>query len=347
MSDEAARTTVEGIPRVRPTVSIYQNPEHVAGILQQLHVSPLLVDESREQGSTETTSEKAETKGRAGVKADARLPGVGGLSVDVSGDRGATLDDGLKAESKTVQKFTYSQAYYLFEVRNALWRRSQVRTVSGVREAEQIEVGDFVEFQATFRPNALHSILDIVTQELVGKIVDQRVRLHGIATAPEFDDFEKYRIYLDKFDVKAKAAADVARAAVDAVRVDFRAEKTREFYGEIGDSEVTAITICDGAHFVVEDEDRILDGSFSVLGKVTSKVEWDLPVLNRNKLLDRLSPDLVDSIFGMIRDAASKEALKLDTGGGEELEFDDAFDLALPSRVNGPSFKVVPIAIYV
>jgi hypothetical protein len=58
----------------RPTVAIYQNPDHVAGILQQLYFAPLITDESREHGAGQSSTEKAENKGHAGGKAGAKVP---------------------------------------------------------------------------------------------------------------------------------------------------------------------------------------------------------------------------------------------------------------------------------
>ena len=60
---------------------------------------------------------------------------------------------------------------------------------------------------------------------------------------------------------------------------------------------MTVVTICDAQHFTVEDEDRILDGTFTVLGKVTSAPVEGLPVFERNKVLRNLAPDAVDQII--------------------------------------------------
>jgi hypothetical protein len=142
--------------------------------------------------------------------------------------------------------------------------------------------------------------------------------------------------------------SELAYAIARAVRVDFRSEKTREFYGTIapGPDGVTAITICDNAHFVVEDEDRILDGDFTVLGKVTSTTSTDVPMLERNKILERLKPEGVDTLFRQLRHSVEGQARKLDAHGDDGDLPDDFFDVAFSSRVWGPSFKVIPIAIY-
>lgn len=332
-------------PGARPTISIYQNPDHVSGILQQLYFSPLIVDESHEQGTQDSSSEKADDKTHAGAKADVKVPGIGGFGFDVSGDQGGSRDYAMRADSKQKQSFTYSQAYYLLAVREALRSRGSIKVIRGSQDASSITSGDFVEFQASFQPSSLHSLLDILTPEFIAAFTEHYVKNEGFKTFPDNWTLDEAKKHRELLDARAEMRSDIARATAQAVREDFRAEKTREFYGTVGD--VTAITICDNVHFTVEDEDRILDGSFSVLGKATSAIEYDLPILSRNKLLDRLSPELVDSVFKRVRESATEQAFKLEQSDGEEDEIENAFDLALPSRIAGPSFKVIPIAIYV
>ncbi|OFT98072.1 hypothetical protein HMPREF3087_02290 [Brevibacterium sp. HMSC22B09] len=202
-----------------------------------------------------------------------------------------------------------------------------------------------VEFKSSFQPNQLHALLDIVTPSLVAAIVEHQVRADAIKLYDAYSSFEERKMFAEKSAAKAEIRASLARTIAEAVRVDFRAEKTREFYGDISD--VTAITICDSAYFAVDDEDRILDGEFSVLGKVTSSVQENVPVLHRNKLLQRVSPDVVDEVFSFLRDNVSTQVDRFQAGDGSPMKLRNAIDLALPSRISGPSFKVVPIAIYV
>ena len=61
------------------TVGIYQNSEHIAGLLQQLFAAPLVVGESRESGADKTSGKtkqkgiKGEGSGGGGFSAVARL----------------------------------------------------------------------------------------------------------------------------------------------------------------------------------------------------------------------------------------------------------------------------------
>lgn len=329
---------------LRPTIAVYQNPDHVAGILQQLHVAPLVTGESREHGVGDSSGDKTEVKGHGGGKGGVSVPLIGEVGFDASGDLARMQESGLTTSTRTTQNFTYSQAYYLFVVRDALRRRGLVQTITSVSDAADLSSGDFVEFQANFKPNALHALLDILTPDLISAITHHKVKADGLKLFPGYTEIDQLKIFSEGLHLKAQIRADIARATAEAVRVDFRAEKTREFYGAIS-SDVTAVTICDNAHFVVDDEDRILDGSFTVLGKVTSGVERDVPVLSRNKLLDRIGPDVVDILFGMLHEGAAEQVDKLELGK-IELDVTDAFDLRLPSRIDGASFRVIPVAVF-
>lgn len=327
MTSDESRS--EEVAPARPTIAIYQNPDHVAGILQQLYAAPLVINESREQGVGSSSSNKAETKAQGGLKAGVDLPFVGELGIDTTGDHARAREAGLTNNSKTVQNFTYSQAYYLFLVRETLRRHGMLQTISTAADAADLKSGDFVEFQATFRASAMHALLDILTPALIAAITEYQVKSDGAKRMPDFANIDELKIYSEKLFQRAAMQADIARVTAEAVRVDFRTQKTREFYGRVKD--VTAITICDNAHFVVEDEDRILDGSFTVLGKATSELERDVPVLARNKLLDRISPEVVDSLFGRLKSDLAQQADSLTLGNGEEFSMEAVFDLALPS----------------
>jgi hypothetical protein len=327
----------------RLTVSIYQNAEHVSGILQQAYGAPLLTEESREN-LLEQKDEAGRTKdagGNVGVKAKA--PVVGDISGDIRLGRSSREDTLVTQAGKSIQQFIYSQAYYLHVVRNTLRGRDQLKSVRSVTDAEGLLSGDFVEYQAAFRPNEINAALDILTPRLVAAIATHLVRREALDQYMKAPDTETIQRLTMVFEAKARSHSELAEAIAEAVRVDFRSEKTREYYGLIGEggNSVTAITICDAAHFVVEDEDRILDGRFTVLGKVTSSPEIDVPVLGRNKLLERFEPKAVDEVFDRVRAVGASPA----TGG----MFDtvgDMIDLELASRIYGTSFKVVPIAIY-
>lgn len=339
----------------QPTVSIYQNAEHVGGILQQIFGEPLISSESREVATGQAQNSGSVRKGQASLSAKATVPIVGAVGANLGGDRTGSNSDSSSASQKSQQNFVYSQAYYLYVIRNWLRDEGKLKRVESVKDALALLPGQFVEYQATFKANELNAILDILTPDLVAAITDHQVKSSGFKVFPQYGDFDSLQRFSYELMERSKAHAELARAIAEAVRVDFRSEKTREYYGKIGlaSSAVTAVTICDTRHFVVEDEDRILDGLFTVLGKVTSSGEVDVPVLKRNKVLDRIKPEAVDWLFDVARRSVSEQANKLDgsqlsaLADAETPSVSDVFDAAFSSRIEGTSFRVVPIAIYI
>ena len=84
-----------------PIISIYQNPDHVAGILQQAYNTGLLTTENREQQNESTAGSTGTRKGGAEVSAKAKLPGVGEASLGLSGglDHGNSIGQLLGSSS--------------------------------------------------------------------------------------------------------------------------------------------------------------------------------------------------------------------------------------------------------
>ncbi len=265
---------------------------------------------------------------------------IGQAEAGFGGQLSRSLEEAQASTSKVIQNFTYSQAYYLYLVRGALTERGQLKSLNSADDAEGLEVGDFVEFSATFRANEMTALLDILTPDLIAEITYYSARSDGVKKFDAYENFEALRVFSEKNEIKARMQAELAREVARAVRVDFRAEKTREFYGSIGGvgDTVTAITMCDVAHFVVEDEDRILDGRWTVLGKVTAKPATDVPILERNKVLDRIKPEGIDELFAELRKAADKQVDKLP--GDEPDAYEDIFNLAFASRVRGHPSKL-------
>ncbi|QUC01882.1 MULTISPECIES: DUF6414 family protein [Cellulosimicrobium] len=326
-----------------PTVTIYQHGEHVAGVVQQFFERPLVVDETFENEGTSSTGQKSEHNAGVQVAGEANTPLIAKVKAqaDYSYLRG---HEGASATStRAVQNFVYSQAYYLNLVRKALRDAEVLRTVANLDDARHLKAGDFVEYRAWFRPSEVTTLMDVVTPELVETITRTQHKLSEAKLFEGYGTHEDVQKAALRIDLEAGARGELAGAITRAVKTDFRSTTTREYYGAIasGDATVTAVTICDTGHFTVDDEDRILDGEFTVLGKVTSSLEADAPILRRNKLLSRIGADGVDALAKFIATAA-------DNLEPNEGSFDASqVDLTFSSRVSGESFRVVPLAIYV
>lgn len=101
------------------------------------------------------------------------------------------------------------------------------------------------------------------------------------------------------------AEDDLALGLANAVYADLLGTAPREYYGSIengGDGR----DICDGSGFLSDDADRLLNGSFTVLGKVSTAAEDEVPLLSRNKLLSLLGVGFVDDALADLPEATSE-----------------------------------------
>jgi len=330
--------------RQPPVLSVYQNPEHVAGLVQQIFNAPLVTTVVVDTDQTDEAKKDTEVAASAEAKGDLKIPFTGGLEAQVGANVSRSTGTAITTSSRSSQSFVYSQAYYLDLVRHALRDQGLLTDLSGVAAIDAMEVGSFVEFEATFRAPAFPSIMDVLTPDLVGAIVEFTTKRSG-RDSIDFTDVAGLTAAVHELEMKATARKHLAASVTKALQADFRQEHTREYYGAItGVPGVTAVTICDADRFLVQDEDRVLDGAFRVLGKVTSLPRPDMPVFERNKLLSQIAPDAVDKMLGQV-----KSQLESRTGGlpiGQE-QIDELMEVDLDSRVPGRAFQVIPIAIFI
>lgn len=328
-----------------PTVSIYQQAEHIRGLLQQLYARPLVTGDTIESVSHSeqlgTSSVDMTAEGAAKVK----VPVFGNIEGRIAGTGVLGDEERRISGNKTVTQQEYTGAYYLHLVQGALRRSGLLKQVRTLADARSLRAGDFIEYEAKFDPDQVSTVLDIFTPALVGEITrftSQKKWLDEI----DWEDFDRRTSQLAKMTERLTRNVRLAEAITTAARADFRSDTTREYYGRVGSEQslLTAITICDTAAFSIDDQDRILDGRFRVLGKVTDSLEEDRPVLERNKLLDKLNPDMVDEWMGTLNAHVIESTDSL--GPGMSSMADSPVDLSLDSRVFGHSFKVIPIAIY-
>jgi hypothetical protein len=329
----------------RITVSIYQDPEHIEGILQQTNRG-LLTDSSHADEATDTETHTRDTDVGAQVEVTTRIPVIGGVGGAGNVARTTGSSDVRLSGRRGTRNFKYTSAYYLHHVRQTLSQRGLLRTVTSGDEVGTLRVGDFVEFEASFSPDELISLLDVFNPELIAALTRwtrRRSLLKEISDASP-EDREGLAI---QYQYRPDVDAEAAKAVAEAIRVDFRSNATRQYYGIIGESGPTAVVVCDTRNFLVEDTDRMLDGEFTVLGKVSTRPERDVPIFSRNKVLDRIQPEAVDLIVQQLRALASSPIEGGAAFFGNEATFDDMIDLNFSSRIDGGSFKLLPIAIYV
>ncbi|MBX7555682.1 MULTISPECIES: hypothetical protein [Kocuria] len=335
MTDTASR----GDAHSAPIATIYQNSDQIAGVLQQIVRHPLLTEESRDftSGGDNNRATDGSVSGKGSGKA--RVPFVGGGEVGL--EARASLSSSWTETTGTAsrQQFVYSQAYNLHLVRQHLDQKKLLTRVASVEQAEAVQLGAFVEYTTAFDPVELTLALDVLSPELVAAITRFTVKQRYLERLPT--QHEARVLHAEKMNLEVEMKGELARAITNAFKADTRQDVTREYYGRVAvDPALTLITICDLAHFIVDDPDRLLDGTFTVLGKVIAPVEMDTPTLSRNKLLRNLAPAALDD--------GIEELYKLMNKAPEvgEKPPSEYVDLKMASRVNGASMRVMPLAIY-
>lgn len=318
-------------------LTIYRNDEFVADLIQQIFNIGLPIDEIRETLRASAERKARESSASAVGSAGFDIPFVSAAKADVSAAYKGSGSNDAKDESKNQLKFQYTQANFLHNIRRHLDQSELVSKIDNVASIENLEVGNFVEFSATFEANEINSILDLATPELVAALTkwmakkDQREKFdYYYEQGPE-----ELSRFLQRSNLEAESRAEIAAAATRAVRQDFRNETTREYFGRVvggsGEDYVTAVTICDTEHFASQDKDRILDGTFTVLGKVTEILSDKASILSRNKVLNRIQQPALDELNSQLLKASSSE------------QFNTQFKLDL----DPPIVKIIPIAIFI
>jgi len=243
-------------PETRPPiVVIYQNPAYVAGILQEMFHEGLIESRESEQTGRSTDGDATNSAGKRNLGAKISVPIFGKGTAGLSGDRSTTRTSEQEIENASRTRYSFSDTYYLRIVRNALEQSSQIRTITRQSDLREVATGQFVEFTASFKANEINTILDIATPDLVAATVAYLHQRKGQQIINALDEVDKITVEWQKHKLEAESRATFARAVTHAVRTDFRSDDTREFYGTIArEAEpLTAITICDSAHFVAAD----------------------------------------------------------------------------------------------
>lgn len=324
-----------------PTVAIYQNADFVSGIIQEIYKAGLLEATEFENNSTTGKGDGSEKQAAIAAKANV-FPWLTNLGAQ--GSYTHSQSNSEEVATTRHQKFVYSQEFFLDQARSELRRQELITRVENSESASEFQVGDFIEFEASFEANEANAILDILTPELTAAItryIHRSKGLEEIDTLREQASNADTQIPVEKisgireiYDARAENQAALAADITSAIRMDFRGSETKEFYASIGAGQhsLTAVTVCEKEYFKSKDFDRLLDGRFTVLGKVVSPIRENVPILERNKLLSRLQVEALDEILRPL---------------AEEADTHQLLDLDFKTSVEGPSITVLPIAIYV
>jgi cyclophilin family peptidyl-prolyl cis-trans isomerase len=291
---------------------IYQNDAFVDGLYQSMYGGK--VDASTQENS------KGKKKARGlklGLGAALSLFGKG-VNTDATAARSVESSD----DSKTTHTMSYTQSYYLHEVRKQFHEGDGIHKLDQQADFDTIASGNFIEFRATFEKNDLVNVLDMITPQLGGVIG------HVL--------YAKDKTDAQIVQQQAAGQFELGKSIVEALHKEFRNETSSEFYGTVIDVagtpiNVTSVLICDKQFFASGDQDRLLDGEFTVFGKVIAKSSSGLSKFERNKLLKRIKPQGKQWLTRKI---------------AEQRNVGEYVDTAIEFDIKGEVVKVIPIAIY-
>lgn len=300
------------------TIVIYQNIPFVEGLYQQfIGGRPTQMHLNDQADLTNGLKGSADIGGS--------IPGL----LKASGTGEGTRES--KTISGTATTMTFDQAYLLHGVRKALREKDLITVVDNAAAYQALLPGDFVEYRATFEPNLLVNVLDILTSDIVQKYAYSN-NLKS-ALSPDMSPEESQHAINE-----ANLSSMQAAAVFEAIQREFRNETSLEFYGRVMPGagaqslDVHAVTVCDRAMFSGGDSDKLVDGEFRVLGKVIRVMGNGYTLMDRNKILSRLKPGALEELQEKLR---------------ENSTIDNYIDLDLGLTQNGAAFKVIPIAVFV
>ena len=291
---------------------IYQNDAFVDGLYQSMYGGKI-------DSSTQEDSNDNKKSGDLKISGGADLSVWGkGLKTDASG--AGLLEN--STGNRATQTMSYTQSYYLHKVREKFYQNSGIKKLEKANDFDDVSSSDFIEFRATFEKNDLVSVLDMITPQLGGVI--GHILYTKDKTATEFDQNQ------------ANGQFELGKSIVEALHKEFRNETSSEFYGKVIDKscnsvDITTVLICDKEFFANADDDRILDGEFTVFGKVVAKSTEGISKFERNKLLKRIKPKGKEWLAKKI---------------AEQKNADDYVDTTIDFDIKGNVVKVIPIAIY-
>lgn len=334
-----------------PVAIVYQNSDFVGSLTQAVTGGGLAQSGETEFTDGTNASNELEKGFDAEVSGEVQALSVANLAGRLGGKRARIAGTSEEHLRRHRLDMSYDISYHLHRLRSLL--ASQTRTVTDMASADGLVTGNIVTFTGRLEPDPISAVLDIASPELTAEIARYVARRKRLQVTGDDFDVEELRASWESTEQSATTNADLARAVTSALHTDFRRSTTIEYHATISDG-LTGIVVCENEHFVTADPDRLLDGEFTVLGKVVTSPETDTPILRKNKLLRRLSPQWVAWLFDQIgsndyfeRDESYQSFLStISSEGDDEPEEAPPIDLKFPATIKGVSFVVLPVAIF-
>lgn len=332
-----------------PNVTIYRDNTYVQDLVQ-LGFAPGLLTQSV-LTSTKAAKILKDDTFNAGGSADAKGSLVGAAAAsagfNLGRNKGTNLEDSHQSVSEN--HYTHTEASAVQLILQALKSNEDLTSIGKIKDARDVRVGDFVEFEATFRPNEVSTLLDVFTPETAGRlaqVINRRLYLNKFTGDAQLPPFDKRQQLAENQKNEEQWVSDLTEVIIQGIQADLRSATTREYYGLVSGtrSPLTAVIACESSAFITSDPDRLLDGEFKVFGKVISKARQDVSIFDRSKVLARIKAGALGSISEQLEEISDIEAKGV---FGEDTTIGELFDFTLPSIIEGWSFGVLPIAIYI
>lgn len=339
-------------PQRVPAAIVYQNSDFVGSLTQAVTGGGLAQSGETEFSDGTGRSDDSEKGFDAHAGGEFQAPAVAKLAGDFGGKRARTLGTSEEHRRRHRLDMSYDVSFHFHQLRATL--AGQTKSVTDQASSKDLVTGDIVTFTGRLEPDPISAVLDIASPELAAEIARYVARSKRLQVTGDSFDVEELKASWESVEQSATTNADLARAVTSALHTDFRRSTTIEYHATIGDA-LTGIVVCENEHFVTADPDRLLDGEFTVLGKVVTSPESDTPVLRKNKLLRRLNPQWVAWFFDQIgsndffeHDESYQNFLSTISSEGDDEEAEEAppIDLKFPAIIEGVSFVVLPVAIF-
>jgi|MTBAKSStandDraft_2_1061841.scaffolds.fasta_scaffold08907_2 hypothetical protein len=271
------------------------------------------------QLSTLRTSSSDSEATKNGVGASIGVSNVFALlGVSFSGERGK--EKGYQDQTEISQEKVHTPTSLFAKCRSNLIVKGLLHQDISLENFKNLKSGDFVEFQAILHKNPIVDILTWI--KAFGEMI-----MPFISTNTQGKNSGQQRKSEQVFDKKIIGQID---AVLKMVTPSDSIELIGEFKNGTG---IKAVITCQPDFFNRSDPNEIIDGEFFVIGKVVKVVPDNSNVINllRKTPLGRLDSKMLSGLTAPFS--------QLDETGFQQ-------DLKFTTSIEGPSFLIIPIAIF-
>ena len=240
------------------------------------------------------------------------------LGVGFSGSRRI----GQKQSESATREIIHTPASLFARLRKDLRDRRLVHEISNSSDLEEIQPGEFVEFEATLRRVPLIELLSAFSQimslmEQVKQTNDQTTTRLGQRRKANRDQ-----------RTQTQDGTDSIKQQIELFQSAVTAEGSEDLIAEV--SEMRVILTTELKYFIDPSMNDTIDGTFRVLGKATRIIH------NNDEGISLLRKTALGKFGNLVGELGLAMANMQDTG----------FNGPIETEIRGPAMQVIPIAIF-